>query len=100
MIFLKNVQFGPDDPEAAVTGRAATNRLIKEAWIDSSQAMRDNSNHNLPRGVIGNGHKQSGQAGKSTSVRLSQFHDSIQNHHRSCHFYIGHHGGNSALAVA
>ena len=45
MIFLKNMQFGPDDPEAAVTGRAATDRLIKEAWIDSGQAMRDNRNY-------------------------------------------------------
>ena len=87
-------------PRAAVTGRAATDRLINEAWIDFGQAMRDNSNENLPRGVIGNGHKQSGQAGKSTPVRLSQFHDSIQNHHRSCHFDIGHHGGNPAVAVA
>ena len=94
------MQFGPDDLGAAVTERAATDRLFKKAWIDSSQAMRDNGTENLPRGVIGNGHKQSGQAGKSTPVRLSQFHDSIQNHHRSCHFYIGHHGSNSAVAVA
>ena len=100
MIFLKIMQFGPDDPKAAVTERAATDRLIKEAWIDSSQAMRDNGNENLLRGVIGNGHKQSGQAGKSTPVRLSQFLDSIQNHHRSCHFYIGNHGGNPSVAVA
>ena len=94
------MQFGPDDTKAAVTGRAATDRLFKKAWIDSSQPMRDNGTENLPRGVIGNGHKQSRQAGKSTPVRLSQFHDSIKNHHRSRHFYIGHHGGNAAVAVA
>ena len=94
------MRFGPDDPEASVTGPAATDRLIKEAWIDSCQAMRDNDNESMHRGVIGNGYKQSGQAGKSTSVRLPQFLDSIQNHHRSCYFYIGHHGGNPAVAVA
>ena len=31
-------------PWRLLPGGAATDRLIKEAWIDSSQAMRDNDN--------------------------------------------------------
>ena len=46
MTFLKITQSGPDDPGAAVTGWAATDRLINEPWIDFGQAMRDKSDEN------------------------------------------------------
>ena len=71
MTFLKITQSGPDDPGTAVTGRAASDRLINEAWIDFGQAMRDKSDEKLHRGDIGNGHKQSGQAGKGAFGLLS-----------------------------
>ena len=93
MTFLKITQSGPDDPGAAVTERAG-DRLINEAWIDFGQAMRDKGDEKLHRGDIGNGHKQSGQAGKGAFGLLSQLHDSIQNRHRSGYSDTGHHGGN------
>ena len=100
MTFLKITQSGPDDPGAAVIGWAATDRLINEAWIDFGQAMRDKGDEDLPRGDIGNGHKQSGQAGKGTPGVLSQLHDSIQDRHRSGHSNTGRYGGDPALGEA
>ena len=77
MTFLKITQSGPNDPGTAVTGRATSDRLINEAWIDFGQAIRDKSDEKSHRGDIGNGHKQSGQAGKGAFGLLSQLHDSM-----------------------
>ncbi len=94
------MQSGPDDPRATVRGQAATDRLINEAWIDFGQAMRDKGDVYLHRGDIGDGHKQSGQAGKGTSGLLSQLHDSIQDRHRPCHPDTYRYGGDPAVGEA
>ena len=47
-----------------------------------------------------NGHRQSGQAGKSPPVFLPQLHDSIQGSHRSRYFDAGYHGSDVAISMA